>query len=603
MQRTLAVARIFTIPLLLLSTSGALAAQTAAEVQPPDGSAVPRSRVRPQADEGMEVRSLLAALDRAQSSGDLEAFLELVDDDVVYMPPDAPSIEGKAAVAEFYGAFFDAMQLRMRHEPEETVAGGSLVVNRGRAAGSMRPAAGGEWLPFDNKYLYVLRRGEDGQLRFAWVIYNAGPGTNEGQAEANARRPKQPRASADGPVVSRSGVAISAGGVVVQYEVRGEPTDAPTLVLVHGWSNTREVWEPHLTELAETQQVVALDLAGFGESGSERDAWTMAAFGADVAAVVRDLDLEGIVLVGFSMGGVAALEAALQLPERVDGVILVDVLHDPDGALAAERVPELVQAYRAGWRDRDWVRSTGFTAASPDSLVERYLAMVPEVPPDSWWISLEAVFRWMGHDAVPALERLQVPLAAINSDRSATDVAAFRRYDPGFALRTMPGLGHLGVVWKETELFDRHVRELAAELRDRKPSRDLSADPEAGLLAAFREIEAAFNANDLDRLMAAIHGQAVWLPPGEPPLEGRAAVRAFYASLLEDHQLEVHPELEEVLLDGPLAVVRARLRGRLIPRAAGLDPLPFHNKFVNVYRRDAAGRWKLYMDLYNAVGR
>ena len=49
--------------------------------------------------------------------------------------------------------------------------------------------------------------------------------------------------------------------------------------------------------------MVAVDLGGHGESGMGREHWTMEAFGDDVAAVVRGLGLERVILVGHSMGG------------------------------------------------------------------------------------------------------------------------------------------------------------------------------------------------------------------------------------------------------------------------------------------------------------
>ncbi|MFO8174175.1 MAG: nuclear transport factor 2 family protein [Longimicrobiales bacterium] len=129
-------------------------------------------RLRP-GDPAMEIRALLGALDRAQNAGDLDAFLELVDDGIVYMPPDGPAVVGKAANAEFYRRMFDQVDLRIRHIPEQTFRDGALVVTRGRAIGTMQ-AGGADAIPFDNKYLYVLREGEDG-LRLVQVMYNAGP--------------------------------------------------------------------------------------------------------------------------------------------------------------------------------------------------------------------------------------------------------------------------------------------------------------------------------------------------------------------------------------------------------------------------------------------
>jgi pimeloyl-ACP methyl ester carboxylesterase len=119
------------------------------------------------------------------------------------------------------------------------------------------------------------------------------------------------------PVVS--GETRSADGARISYDVRG--TGDPAIVLVHGWTNTREIWGEHPSTLSRTHRVVTLDLAGHGESAPDRPEWTMDAFGEDVVAVVEQLGLERVVLVGFSMGGAAVLEAAERIPERVLGVV------------------------------------------------------------------------------------------------------------------------------------------------------------------------------------------------------------------------------------------------------------------------------------------
>ena len=133
------------------------------------------------------------------------------------------------------------------------------------------------------------------------------------EAQDEGRQPQQ--------VVSAESVAFSADGIPIHFEVRGERTAQPTLVLIHGWSHDRRFWEPHSTTLAATYQIVAMDLAGFGRSGADRLVWTMEAFGKDVAAVVDTLGLERVVLVGFSMGAPVALEAALQMTGVVVGSV------------------------------------------------------------------------------------------------------------------------------------------------------------------------------------------------------------------------------------------------------------------------------------------
>jgi pimeloyl-ACP methyl ester carboxylesterase len=71
-----------------------------------------------------------------------------------------------------------------------------------------------------------------------------------------------------------SGVATSRDGIPLAFEVHGAGT--PTLVFVHGWSCDRSYWRGQVRPLAARYQTVAVDLAGHGESGVGRRAWTMA---------------------------------------------------------------------------------------------------------------------------------------------------------------------------------------------------------------------------------------------------------------------------------------------------------------------------------------
>jgi pimeloyl-ACP methyl ester carboxylesterase len=120
--------------------------------------------------------------------------------------------------------------------------------------------------------------------------------------------------------------AISADGVSIAYEVRGE--GEPALVFIHGWCCDRSYWEEQTPHFAEKYKVVAIDLAGHGESGLDRKEWTMKAFGEDVVAVVNKLNLEQAILVGHSMGGFVILEASSLMPKRVIGLVGADTLGD-----------------------------------------------------------------------------------------------------------------------------------------------------------------------------------------------------------------------------------------------------------------------------------
>jgi pimeloyl-ACP methyl ester carboxylesterase len=244
----------------------------------------------------------------------------------------------------------------------------------------------------------------------------------------------------------------SADGVPIRYDVRG--ASEVSLVLIHGWTNSRRIWGEHPRTLSRTHRVVTLDLAGHGESGADRDRWTMEAFGQDVVAVVEDLGLSKVVLVGFSMGGAVALEAARLMPNRVVGVVLVDSYKDPDAVPPDSLVDIMEQRFRASWKDTAFLRAFAFTPDAPDSLVQYVADISAPQPADHWFPILRETFRWAREDGKNALASVDAPIAAINTTLTTTNVEAFRRHSPSFTLDTFQGVGHAGILLQRVEDFD-----------------------------------------------------------------------------------------------------------------------------------------------------
>lgn len=102
-------------------------------------------------------------------------------------------------------------------------------------------------------------------------------------------------------------------------------SDAPCVIFVPGWLCDASSWDATARRLSVHRTCVTLDLPGFGQSDAgARTNWSLAGFGADVAAVAAALSPEPAVIVGHSMGGAVALEAAIALPDRVAKVVAVD---------------------------------------------------------------------------------------------------------------------------------------------------------------------------------------------------------------------------------------------------------------------------------------
>jgi hypothetical protein len=148
------------------------------------------------------------------------------------------------------------------------------------------------------------------------------------------------------------------------------------------------------------------------------------------------------------------LEAAPRLGGRVLGVVFVDALHDPDQPPADGLADEMEGLFRATWGDTAFLRAFAFTPDAPAALILQAAAMAPPAPREHWFPALRSFFAWQAMDFPSALERLDVPVAAINTTRQPTNLAALRRYAPTFSFDTLEGVGHAGILLQRTQDFD-----------------------------------------------------------------------------------------------------------------------------------------------------
>lgn len=110
-------------------------------------------------------------------------------------------------------------------------------------------------------------------------------------------------------------------GVRIHYQEKG--TGAP-LVLLHGFTSSTYSWKDVFGPLSQNFRVIAVDLKGFGFSGKADGDYSRRAQATLVAHLLDYLKIEKAWLCGNSMGGEIALNFALQNPQRVVGLILVD---------------------------------------------------------------------------------------------------------------------------------------------------------------------------------------------------------------------------------------------------------------------------------------
>lgn len=231
-----------------------------------------------------------------------------------------------------------------------------------------------------------------------------------------------------------------------------------TIVLVHGWSNTLHVWDEQIRQLSSSYRVIAVDLPGFGKSLNPDGAWTMASFGRDVADVIQFLDLSQVILVGFSMGGPVSIETAGCIPDKVMGIVLVDVLQNPYARHSDAFIGSFTSRYMDKVANPTVDKVKPFFKTHQDELAKRYLAMVADAPKTGWKESLENGMHWLNDDAREAIQGLQAPVFSINSDQYPTEAALFRKLSPLFKVRVVQGVGHV-VFWESPGIFLEYLQE------------------------------------------------------------------------------------------------------------------------------------------------
>jgi non-heme chloroperoxidase len=148
-----------------------------------------------------------------------------------------------------------------------------------------------------------------------------------------------------------SAAAFAGAGVRLAGELRpGEEGRAP-VVFLHGGGQTRHSWARTAERLARGGwPTLALDLRGHGDSDWAPDGdYRLEAFAADLLAVIATLERPPV-LVGASLGGVTSLLVSGQHPDRVAGLVLVDIVVDPEPA-GVQRIRDFMNARPDGFAD------------------------------------------------------------------------------------------------------------------------------------------------------------------------------------------------------------------------------------------------------------
>lgn len=102
--------------------------------------------------------------------------------------------------------------------------------------------------------------------------------------------------------------------IELYYDLHGE---GEPIIFSHGWLEECSMWGSQVESFAKNYAVILYDHRGHGRSDKPRGNYSLQVLSNDLYSLMQKLKLENAALVGFSLGGMAALIFALEHPDKV----------------------------------------------------------------------------------------------------------------------------------------------------------------------------------------------------------------------------------------------------------------------------------------------
>ena len=242
-------------------------------------------------------------------------------------------------------------------------------------------------------------------------------------------------------------------GIEIDYEVSGS---GPPVLLSHGYSATRRMWDGQHRALGDAYQVISWSMRGHGQTESPADPsqYSAGLTIADMRALLRHVGVERAVIGGLSLGGYASLDFYVAHPEMVRALVICD-------SGPGYRNPEA----RAAWNQRAHERAAELEARGLDALSGRSREMREAMGEHRSAQGLAHAARGMlaqeGSRVIDALAGVRVPTLIIVGDQDQPFIAPceyMAKKIPGARLEVIAGAGHSSNL-DQPEAFNRVLRD------------------------------------------------------------------------------------------------------------------------------------------------
>jgi pimeloyl-ACP methyl ester carboxylesterase len=215
-------------------------------------------------------------------------------------------------------------------------------------------------------------------------------------------------------------------GVNLHHRISGQGVP---ILLIHGLGSSLRDWEEQVSKLSESYRVITVDLRGHGHSEKPEGPYHMTDFAADVAALLRHLDAVPAHIVGLSLGGMIAFQLAVDEPDLVRSMVIVN----SGPAVVARTFQERMMIGSRILMTRLFSMPTIartlakrlFPHPGQERLRRTFVERWSENHKPSYAAALGAIIGWSVLDRI---DRVACPTLVISGDRDYTPLARKQEY-------------------------------------------------------------------------------------------------------------------------------------------------------------------------------
>lgn len=219
---------------------------------------------------------------------------------------------------------------------------------------------------------------------------------------------------------------LMVNGINLAYEVQG---DGPALLFIHGLGSCLQDWEFQAAAFSQRYKVISFDLRGHGQSDKPAGPYSIKLFADDAAALLKALNVASAHVVGISMGGGVAFQLAVDHPELVTTLTIVNS--------GPEAVIKTFKEKFAIWMRKYVVRKKGmaklaeliapriFPQPENKAIREAFAERLAKNDPTAYLHAIDALVGW---SVLPRIGAIACPVLIIAADRDYTPVSFKQAY-------------------------------------------------------------------------------------------------------------------------------------------------------------------------------